>query len=124
MRQLPSPEVELTLAAGLPTTSALCPPALQLLEHVDIMTVSGYLIAESRGRIDVIGDCIPLTVVLLISALALLFELLQGLRANVDTSVVRLMLALSGGLYGAWTHRLQLVLVRRQTAHNQANSRS
>ena len=88
------------------------------------MTLSGYLIAESRGCIDVIGERTPLTVVLLISALALLFELLQGLRANVDTSVVRLMLALSGGLYGAWIQRLQLVLVRRQTAHNQANSRS
>ena len=88
------------------------------------MTLSGYLIAESRGCIDVIGERTPLTVVLLISALSLLFELLQGLRANVDASVVQLALALSGGLYGAWIYRLQLVLVRRQAAHNQVNARS
>jgi hypothetical protein len=82
------------------------------LEYLAAFSVLGYLVAEWRGRSE-----LPLTqdlprLLLIATATALLLEILSGLQIGRGASVVRLVLAVTGALFGGTIYYLSRAHIR------------
>jgi VanZ family protein len=86
---------------------------LRLLEYLASFTLSGYMLAEARGRRDEGRWRVGLTVVAAAIGAAALIEGLRGVHPAHGASVLHLALAAVMALYGALIYRLQLAVVRR-----------
>ena len=102
-------------AAGMPelddTPSMVA--MLRLLEYLASFTLSGYMLAEARGRRDEGRWRLGLTVGAAAIGAAALIEGLRGVHPAHGASLLHLALAAAMALYGALIYRLQLAVVRR-----------
>jgi glycopeptide antibiotics resistance protein len=86
---------------------------LHVVEAVAAFTLLGYMLAEFRGRREGRFHEGVAHIAGWSGGVALVAELLEGFRADGGASVVRWLLLVAGGLYGAWLYHLQRSHVRR-----------
>ncbi|MGZ9234210.1 MAG: VanZ family protein [Anaerolineales bacterium] len=82
------------------------------LEHLAAFTVLGYLIAEWRGRLELpLSRDLPRWFLIALG-LALTLEFLSGFQSGGGASVVRLILAVAGALFGGTIYYLSRAHIR------------
>lgn len=90
---------------------------IRLIEHLAAFTVLGYIAAEWRGRAELSWER-DLPQLLLLSILcALILEILLGFQAGSGASLLRLVIATGGALFGGVLYHLQRDHVRFLLGH-------
>ena len=82
------------------------------VEQLAAFTVLGYMIAEWRGRLErsLREEISPLF--LIIFGFALVLELLSGFQAGSGASLVRMLLSITGGLFGGTIYHMSRAHIR------------
>jgi hypothetical protein len=82
------------------------------LEYLAAFTVLGYLISEWRGRLELsLAQDLPHLFVFT-SCVAVTLEILSGFQSGRGASLVRLILAVAGALFGGTIYHLSRAHVR------------
>jgi VanZ family protein len=82
------------------------------LEYLAAYTVLGYLIAEWRGRLELpLMKDLP-RLLFLATGIALLLEILSGFQSGRGASLVRLLLAVAGAVFGGTIYHLSRAHIR------------
>jgi len=82
------------------------------VEHVAAFTVLGYLIAEWRGRLELpLRQDLP-RLFLIATGFALALEFLSGFQSGRGASLVRLVLAVAGALFGGTIYHMSRAHIR------------
>ena len=82
------------------------------VEYLAAFTVLGYLIGEWRGRLEKPLSKEVLPIILIASAIALLAEILSGFKTGGGASFVRLILVISGAVFGGSIYHLSRTHIR------------
>jgi VanZ family protein len=87
------------------------------LEHLAAFTVFGYLVAEWRGRSELsLRQDLP-RLFLIATALALVLEFLSGFQSGRGASFIRLVLAVTGALFGGTMYHMARAHIRFRLGH-------
>jgi hypothetical protein len=82
------------------------------VEHLAAFTVLGYAIAEWRGRLErSVREDLPHLIIILTS-FALILEFLSGFQSGRSASLVRLLLSITGGLFGGAIYHMSRAHIR------------
>lgn len=82
------------------------------LEYLAAFTVLGYLISEWRGRLELpLAQDLP-RLLFMATSIGLLLEILSGFQSGRGASLVRLMLAVAGALFGGMIYHLSRAHIR------------
>jgi hypothetical protein len=81
-------------------------------EHLAAFTVLGYAIAEWRGRLELsVREDLPYLFFILTS-FALILEFLSGFQSGRGASLIRLLLSVTGGLFGGAIYHMSRAHIR------------
>jgi hypothetical protein len=82
------------------------------VEHLAAFTVLGYMIAEWRGRLELsFREDLPRLFLIAVS-FGLVLELLSGFQSGRGASLVRLVLSVTGWLFGGMIYHLSRAHIR------------
>jgi hypothetical protein len=82
------------------------------LEQLAAFTVLGYMIAEWRGRLELSPSQDFPRLFLIVISIALVLEFLSGFQSERGASFVRLVLGVTGGLFGGTMYHMSRAHIR------------